>query len=221
MHLKYLALFALASGALAQDWLDDAMDALESTTDLPNATNVPDDVPTLEEFMEDNPTDIETTNDFGGSSDDSLSSSSSSSMSSSSSNSVDEEEDDSDSLGTLGGVPSDIVSQVISAVPPSVISEIMNPTSLSSLQSEVAEGKFPAWATDLPPDVKDYLETAWDVEVPKVTDAPSSGGDDNDSDSDSGNSNDDDDEDAAGMVSPSVFASVLGAVGVLAVALAL
>jgi hypothetical protein len=32
MHAKFLALLAVAPFAMGQDWLDDAMDALESNT---------------------------------------------------------------------------------------------------------------------------------------------------------------------------------------------
>ena len=32
MHAKYLTFLALSSMAMGQDWLEDAMDALESTT---------------------------------------------------------------------------------------------------------------------------------------------------------------------------------------------
>ncbi|KAL4944131.1 hypothetical protein BDV06DRAFT_220601 [Aspergillus oleicola] len=231
MHVKYLALIALSSAAVAQDWYEDAMDALESNTPVPSG--VSDDVPTLDEYMDDHPSGIDVTNDFGSSSDDSntLDDTSSSSSSSGSTSSYDDDEDEdssSSSSGTFGGVPDDIASQLVSAIPPSVISEIMNPTSLASLQSEVENGNFPAWATDLPDDVKDYLETEWDVEVPAAATSSVSSGDDDvddsnsDSNSNSDSSNDrDDDQDGAGMLSPSVFGSIVGAAGVLAVALAL
>ncbi|KAL4952194.1 hypothetical protein BDW69DRAFT_168282 [Aspergillus filifer] len=229
MHVKYLALLALSSATVAQDWYEDAMDALESNAPVPGG--VSDDVPTLDQYMDDQPSDIETTNDFGSSSsngDDSSSSYSSSGSSSGSSFSTDDEDEDlssSSESGTFGGVPQDIASQLISALPPSVISEIMDPTSLASLQSQVEEGNYPAWVTDIPDDVKDYLQTAWDVEVPAAATSGAGSGDSDDRDddnSDSDSSNDSgDDEDAAGRVSPSVLGSIVGAAGVLAVALAL
>jgi hypothetical protein len=82
--------------------------------------------------------------------------------------------------------------------------------------------------TDLPDDVVDYLETAFNVDTGAFpTGSSSSGGDDDDDESSSSNSNSNNnsngggDDDAAGMLSPSVLASVVGAVGVLGVALAL
>jgi hypothetical protein len=81
----------------------------------------------------------------------------------------------------------------------------------------------------LPDDVVDYLETAFNVDTGAFpTGSSSSGGDDDDESSNSNsnsnsnnNNNGGGDDDAAGMLSPSVLASVVGAVGVLGVALAL
>lgn len=113
------------------------------------------------------------------------------------------------------------------------------------------DGHPPAWAAELPDGLKDYIASAWDVELPESTgssDSSSSSDDDDSSssssssgpsetnssgDDDSSNSSDDsssddssdnsggDEDGAAGMLNPSVLASVVGAVGVLAVAVAL
>ncbi|KAL4868442.1 hypothetical protein BDV12DRAFT_197314 [Aspergillus spectabilis] len=230
MHAKFLALLALSSVALSQDWLDDAMDALD---DLPAPTGVGDDVPTLDDWLEDSDylDDIDVTNDFGSSDDDNTSSGSSSSSISSSN---DEDSDDSDDSfsGSFGlDIRSSILTQLATAIPTSALQELATPASLSSLYSAAQEGDYPAWVTDLPSDVRDYLETAWDVNLDAVP--TGSAGDDDDDDDDSSsnnnnnnnNSNDDDDDDGegdgAGMISPSVLGSIVAAAGVLAVALAL
>ncbi|KAL2826760.1 hypothetical protein BJY01DRAFT_255895 [Aspergillus pseudoustus] len=220
MHAKFLALLAIAPLALAQDWLDDAMDALESTGPVP--TDSAGDAPTLDDYLENSDIydDIETTNDFG--SDDTSSSSSSSSTSSDSS---DDTSDSSDYGNILGNVPSSIISELATAIPPSVLQDLATPASVSSLMSEIADGNFPAWVTDLPDDVKDYLETAWGATT--LPTGSSSSSDDDSSSNSNSNSNSNssssggDDQDAAGMLSPSILASVVGAVGVLGVALAL
>ncbi|KAL6231572.1 hypothetical protein BDW75DRAFT_38667 [Aspergillus navahoensis] len=219
MHAKYFTLLALSSVALAQDWLEDAMDALESTTDLPAPTGVSDDVPTLEEWMDSSDSsDIPVATGISGSSD---SSSSSSSSTSSSADSDSDSDSSSSSDGNLYGIPNSIVSEIASAVPSSVLADLANPTSLSSMYSEIQDGNYPAWATDIPDDVWDYFESAYGVDARPTGGSDSSGDDEKSQSSGNGNASGGGDDDAAGMLSPSVFASVMGAVGVLGVALAL
>ncbi|KAL4747531.1 hypothetical protein BDW72DRAFT_196674 [Aspergillus terricola var. indicus] len=210
MHAKYLTFLALSSMALGQDWLDDAMDALESTTDLPVPTGVSDDVPTLDEWMESqDSSDIPVATGI-------------SSSSSSSSDSSSDSDSDSSSTKDLYGMPNSIASEIISAVPTSVLSDLANPSSLSSMYSEIQDGNYPAWATDLPDDVWDYFESAYGVDARPTGGSDSSSGDDDEDSQSSGSGNGSGgDGDGAGMLSPSVFASVVGAVGVLGLALAL
>ncbi|KAL2871678.1 uncharacterized protein BJX67DRAFT_167207 [Aspergillus lucknowensis] len=222
MHAKFLALLAVSPLALGQDWYDDAMDALASQTESGGAIPTGDN--SLDQYLDDSDylDDIDTTNDFGSDSDDSSSSDDSFDFGSDDSSSSSSADDSSDSnLGPLTDIPSSILSQIQTALPPSVFQELATPASLSSLYSEVQEGHLPSWATDLPPDVRDYLESAWDVDVPAgpTGGSNSQGGDDEQSSS--GSDNEGADGDAAGMISPSVLASMLGAVGVLGVALAL
>ncbi|KAL5050927.1 hypothetical protein BDW71DRAFT_171893 [Aspergillus fruticulosus] len=219
MHAKYLTLLAISSVALGQDWLDDAMDALESTTDLAAPTGVSDDVPTLDEWIDSQESsDIPVATGIAGSSD---SSSSSTSSSSSSSDSDSDSDSSSSSDGDLYGIPNSIASEIASAVPSSVLSDLANPSSLSSMYSEIQDGNYPAWATDIPDDVWDYFESAYGVDARPTGGSDSSSGDDEDSQSSGNGNGSGGDDDAAGMLSPSVFASVVGAVGVLGVALAL
>jgi hypothetical protein len=89
------------------------------------------------------------------------------------------------------------------------------------MYSEIQEGNYPAWATDLPDDVWDYFESAYGVDARPTGGSDSSSGDDEDSQSSGGESGSGGDGDGAGMLSPSVFASVVGAFSVLGLALAL
>ncbi|KAL4737649.1 hypothetical protein BDV11DRAFT_206570 [Aspergillus similis] len=214
MHAKYFTLLALSSMALGQDWLDDAMDALESTTDLPAPTGVSDDVPTLDEWIQ-----SEGSSDIPVATGISSSSSSSSDSSSDSSFDSDSDSDSDSSTKDLYGMPSSIISEIASAVPTSVLSDLANPSSLSSMYSEIQDGNYPAWATDIPDDVWDYFESAYGIDARPTGGSDSSSGDDENGDSQSSGSGGDDD--GAGMLSPSVFASVVGAVSVLGLALAL
>ncbi|CEL02061.1 hypothetical protein ASPCAL01636 [Aspergillus calidoustus] len=227
MHAKLLTLLAIAPLALGQDWLDDAMDALESTTDYPVPTGSAD-APTLDDYLDNSDIfdDIETTNDFGSNSDSQDSSSSSSSSSSDFSSSSDDTSSSDSSSGSssdfeniFASIPSSIISELATAIPPSVLQELATPASLSSIMSEIADGNYPAWVTDLPDDVSNYLESAG-----AAFPTGSSSGDESSSNSNNNNDNNSSgggDDDAAGMLSPSVLASVVGAVGVLGVALAL
>ncbi|KAL4813788.1 hypothetical protein BDW67DRAFT_187378 [Aspergillus spinulosporus] len=210
MHAKYLTFLALSSMALGQDWLDDAMDALESTTDLPAPTGVSGDVPTLDEWIESqDSSDIPVATGL-------------SEITGSSSSSSDSDSDSASSTKDLFGIPSSIASEIVSALPSSVLSDLANPSSLSSMYSEIQDGNYPAWATDLPDDVWDYFESAYGVDArPTGGSDSSSDNEDGDSQSSGGDSGSGGDGDGAGMLSPSVFASVVGAVSVLGLALAL
>ncbi|KAL4879903.1 hypothetical protein BJY04DRAFT_88025 [Aspergillus karnatakaensis] len=216
MHAKYLGLLALSSVALGQDWLSDAMDALESNTDFA----VPTDIPNLEDYLDDSGY-LDDLNSLT----DSLSAATPTTTGSSSSS----DDDSSDSSGGFDfDIPSSILTELMTAIPPSALAELGNEASLSSLVSEAQEGNYPDWVSDLSPEVTEYIESAWGVEAAPTG---SSGGDDDDSSSSNNNSsndnnddsdnNSDDDQDAAGMVSPSVFGSIVAAAGVLGLAVAL
>ncbi|KAL3433553.1 hypothetical protein BDV09DRAFT_171670 [Aspergillus tetrazonus] len=206
MHAKYLTFLALSSMAMGQDWLEDAMDALESTTDLPAPTGVSGDVPTLDEWIESqDSSDIPVATGISGSS------------------SSSDSDSDSDSASTkdIPEMPSSIISEIISAVPSTAYSDLTNPTSLSSIYSEIQDGNYPAWATDLPDDVWDYFESAYGVDARPTGGSGSSSGDEESQSSGGDDSGSGGDDDGAGMLSPSVFTSVVGAVSVLGLALAL
>ncbi|KAL4963851.1 uncharacterized protein BDV14DRAFT_201341 [Aspergillus stella-maris] len=227
MHVKYLALLALSSAAVAQDWVN--VLCLQRRLG-PVPSDVSDDIIFPDEYMDNYHSDIETTNDvsifsYDDDDDDDISPGySTQDYGSESTFDIDNYEDEysfSSGSGPFKLVPDDIAAQLISALPTSVFSELMDPSSLASLESEVDEGKWPAWATDLPEDAKNYLETEWGVEVPAAATSGASSGDAGHANESVSSNHRESNEGAAGIVDPSVFGSIVGAAGVLAVALAL
>ncbi|KAJ5514319.1 hypothetical protein N7463_003871 [Penicillium fimorum] len=63
---------------------------------------------------------------------------------------------DSDGTFDLQDVPSSIMSVLATAVPESWYNDLLDPTSLSSIESAVAAGTYPAWYNALPSDVKSW-----------------------------------------------------------------
>lgn len=60
---------------------------------------------------------------------------------------------------TLGiSVPSSLQIAIMTAVPASVIIDLMNPVAQSSMQSEFQAGNTPAWYTSMPADVQSWFE---------------------------------------------------------------
>ncbi|KAI9368371.1 hypothetical protein BJX61DRAFT_537306 [Aspergillus egyptiacus] len=220
MHAKYLTLLGLSSAALAQDWLEDAMDAAESYSNMPAPTGSSD-MPTLDEYLSDSDymDDIQTTTFGGGGGSDSFPTSAPTSSSFPDMNLNGPGGSDSDMPnygGMFSDIPSSIITDIMNAVPSTFAAEMTNPASVSSFYSAMQEGNYPAWVTDLPEEARDYFESAAEA-------APTgNGGSDNEGEGgDEGEGEGEGPDDAAGMVTPSVLASMLGALGVMAVAIAL
>ncbi|RHZ50810.1 hypothetical protein CDV55_100672 [Aspergillus turcosus] len=65
----------------------------------------------------------------------------------------------------LANIPSSIVAELMTAVPPSVIQAFANPTSASSIIAQIEQGNIPAWYSSLPADVKAWASSAAMAEV--------------------------------------------------------
>ncbi|KAF7587694.1 hypothetical protein BBP40_006853 [Aspergillus hancockii] len=61
--------------------------------------------------------------------------------------------------------PSSIMSVIMTAVPASYLQNFGNPTSRSSIISEISAGHYPDWYKSLPADVKTYFATAYGAEA--------------------------------------------------------
>lgn len=94
--------------------------------------------------------------------------------------------------GNLLQPPSSLMKDMFTAVPPTVLAQLMFPTGRSSVASEFQAGNTPSWYQDLPTDVKSYVlamksqVAAGNVDLNATrTPAPtsSSSADENDSDS--------------------------------------
>ncbi|KAL2828812.1 hypothetical protein BJY01DRAFT_255257 [Aspergillus pseudoustus] len=135
--------------------------------------------------------------------------------------------------------PPGIINDVLAAVPTSVLRGLVNPASRSALQAQVASGGPPDWYQELPTSVKDYFALfATQIADRSITYNPSAavatngsiaastgGGDDdsNDSNGESWDLNDvvrDEGENGA-LSGKAISTSVLVALGVLGVAIAL
>ena len=57
----------------------------------------------------------------------------------------------------LGDPPDTLLNVLITAIPPTVLPQIIMPAGRSSLLSEFQEGNTPSWYNDLPTDVKSYF----------------------------------------------------------------
>ncbi|KAL2008202.1 hypothetical protein VTN00DRAFT_8184 [Thermoascus crustaceus] len=60
-------------------------------------------------------------------------------------------------FGNLQPPPSSLVPIIITAVPPTVLLDLVNPAARSSLANEFKAGNTPGWYQSLPPDVKSYF----------------------------------------------------------------
>lgn len=60
-------------------------------------------------------------------------------------------------LNNIPAPPPSLIPQIISAVPPTVIVDLVNPARRSSLASDFKAGNTPTWYGSLPTDVKSYL----------------------------------------------------------------
>lgn len=60
-------------------------------------------------------------------------------------------------LDNLPAPPRSLIPQLISAVPPTVLLDMVNPARRSALASDFKAGNTPSWYTALPTDVKSYL----------------------------------------------------------------
>ncbi|RJE21401.1 hypothetical protein PHISCL_06271 [Aspergillus sclerotialis] len=60
-------------------------------------------------------------------------------------------------LDNISAPPRSLIPQIISAVPPTVLVDLVNPARRSSLASEFKAGNTPSWYGSLPTDVKSYL----------------------------------------------------------------
>ncbi|KAL4907858.1 hypothetical protein BDW74DRAFT_113073 [Aspergillus multicolor] len=130
--------------------------------------------------------------------------------------------------GNLLQPPSSLIKEIITAVPPTVLAQLLVPTGRSSIASEFQAGNTPSWYDNLPTDVKSYVLAMksqvdeGDVDLNATrTPAPTSS-------SDSGDSAESDDSPAtetssgfAPHVTGEVAVSLLGALGVLGMAVVL
>ncbi|KAL2827682.1 hypothetical protein BJY01DRAFT_135572 [Aspergillus pseudoustus] len=133
--------------------------------------------------------------------------------------------------GNLIQPPSSIINDIITGVPPTVLAQLLIPSSRSSIASEFQAGNTPDWYSELPSEVKSYVAAirsqvgAGNVNLSATpTPAPSSSSED----SDSGESPDSTNGDlpasetssglaarATGEVAASLF-TILGLAGVVA-----
>ncbi|RDW86972.1 uncharacterized protein DSM5745_03614 [Aspergillus mulundensis] len=129
--------------------------------------------------------------------------------------------------GNLLQPPSSLIKEIITAVPPTVLAQLLVPTGRSSIASEFQAGNTPSWYEDLPTDVKSYVLAMksqvdeGDVDLNATrTPAPTStseGGDSAENDSPAS-------ETSSGFASHAtgeVAVGLLGALGVLGLAVVL
>ncbi|KAK5698568.1 hypothetical protein LTS12_028485, partial [Elasticomyces elasticus] len=60
-------------------------------------------------------------------------------------------------LANISPPPASLINQVITAVPPSALVQIMNPTKRRSLAEQIRAGTTPEWYSSLPTDVRNYM----------------------------------------------------------------
>ncbi|KAB8236276.1 hypothetical protein ETB97_011536 [Aspergillus alliaceus] len=70
--------------------------------------------------------------------------------------------------------PPSIMSVIMTAVPASYLEGLSNPSSRSSMFSEISAGHYPDWYKSLPGDVKTYISTAYQTDA-KATGAQKTG----------------------------------------------
>ncbi|GLA22965.1 hypothetical protein AnigIFM63326_006589 [Aspergillus niger] len=98
-------------------------------------------------------------------------------------------------------VPTSIRSDLITEVPTSVISEMTNPTAWSSVASEWRDGIVPSWYSSLNGDVKSYFSTAFETASPSTSSSHGGAG--------------------PGAPKPTGMAGIMGAAGILGMAIVL
>ncbi|KAL4863445.1 hypothetical protein BDV12DRAFT_206451 [Aspergillus spectabilis] len=59
--------------------------------------------------------------------------------------------------GNLVQPPSSLIAEIITAVPPTVLAQLLLPTGRSSIASEFQAGNTPSWYENLPSEVKSYV----------------------------------------------------------------
>ncbi|KAL5337233.1 hypothetical protein BJX70DRAFT_399876 [Aspergillus crustosus] len=136
--------------------------------------------------------------------------------------------------GNLPQPPSSLVAQIITAVPPTVLAQLLLPTGRSSIASDFQAGNTPSWYEDLPSEVKSYVLaiksqvgagnvnlSATPTEVPYASSVA-------EEDSDSGSENESDDapatetsEGLGARATGEVAASLVSVVGLLGLAVML
>ncbi|KAL4748920.1 hypothetical protein BDW72DRAFT_144170 [Aspergillus terricola var. indicus] len=131
--------------------------------------------------------------------------------------------------GNLLQPPSSLIKDIITAVPPTVLAQLLLPTGRSSIASEFQAGNTPSWYESLPTEVKSYvLAMKSQVDSGEVdlnatrTPAPTSSSQDGDS---SGENGDGPVTETSSGLAPhatgEVAASLLGALGILGLAVVL
>ncbi|KAE8145454.1 hypothetical protein BDV25DRAFT_164659 [Aspergillus avenaceus] len=129
---------------------------------------------------------------------------------------------------SINAPPSSIMSILLTAIPVSYLNELSNPSSRSSMFSEISAGHYPDWYKSLPGDVKTYISTAYQTDA-KATGADKTGDitvtsgaqatPTGTTESDSSNTS----TSEAGAAAPTgaIAASLAGAAGILGLAIAL
>ncbi|GIK06108.1 hypothetical protein Aspvir_001751 [Aspergillus viridinutans] len=81
-------------------------------------------------------------------------------------------QDGGDLTDLLGSIPSSVLAELMTAIPPSVIAAFANPTSAASIVNEIEQGHIPAWYTSLPDDVKAWASSAAMKEIAGLSATP-------------------------------------------------
>ncbi|GFF24783.1 hypothetical protein IFM46972_01177 [Aspergillus udagawae] len=74
--------------------------------------------------------------------------------------------------GLLGSIPSSVLNELMTAIPPSVIAAFANPTAASSIVNEIEQGHIPDWYSSLPDDIKAWASSAAMEEIAGVSATP-------------------------------------------------
>ncbi|KAL4945728.1 hypothetical protein BDV06DRAFT_218974 [Aspergillus oleicola] len=134
--------------------------------------------------------------------------------------------------GNLIQPPSSLINDIITAVPPTVLAQLMMPSGRSSIASDFSAGNTPTWYEDLPSEVKSYVlamksqAAAGDVDLNTTrTPAPTSTGSSDSNDAASSEGGDSPATETSSGLAPhatgEVAASLLGALGLLGLAVVL
>ncbi|GKZ34565.1 hypothetical protein AbraIFM66950_004879 [Aspergillus brasiliensis] len=98
-------------------------------------------------------------------------------------------------------VPTSIRTDLITEVPTSALSEMTNPTAWSSVASEWRDGVVPSWYSSLHGDVKSFFSTAFETASPSTSSSHGAAG--------------------PGAPKPTGMAGIMGAAGILGMAIVL